>query len=246
MKCEHSEQLIPFYIGGDLEPLEAESLRQHLETCVPCRQLHEEFAASQTWLSEFAAPDFSAAIYADLSPSVIRKIEQQEKRGSWFQWLLPKWNPRLMLVTSAAALAIVTALMAVTYYQQQSLVTTSNNKLANGAKLTSPEKRPSPTPEDSTRVREQKVIASSATFSRRPVKPVAAETPLPPEANQNDPFAAPPLEELATDATNTEIVAITEPEEPQMTRIEFQTADPNIRIIWFAPKSDTSLMNKTK
>lgn len=244
MKCEHSEQLIPLFVGGDLEPPEAESLRQHLETCAACQQLHQEFETSQTWLSEFAAPDFDASIYADLSASVIRKIEQQEKRGSWFQWLLPKWNPRLMLVTSAATLAIVTALMAITYYHQQSQVTTNNKNLATDGRQTSPEKSPSPTPEDSTVVRLQKVPASSAKSTRHPVKPSVTEVALPPEAIQNDPFAA-PLEDPAPDTTNTEIAATIEPEQPKMMRIEFQTSDPNIRIIWFAPQSDTSTVNKT-
>jgi hypothetical protein len=246
MKCEHSEQLMPLYIGGDLEPPEAESLRQHLETCAACRQLQEEFESSQTWLNEFAAPDFDAAIYADLSMSVIRKIEQQEKRGSWFQWLLPKWNPRLMVAASAATLAIMTALMAVTYYHQQSLVTTSNKTVATSGRQMSAATRHSPTPVNLTVVQEPKFPASPANFLRHTVKPAIVETPLPQEAFQNDPIAAPTLEELPPDAINTEIAAITEPEEPQMTRIEFQTADPNIRIIWFAPKSDTSLMNKTK
>jgi hypothetical protein len=30
----------------------------------------------------------------------------------------------------------------------------------------------------------------------------------------------------------------------EMTRIEFQTADPNIRIIWFAPKTDASPISR--
>ena len=242
MKCEHSEHLIPLYAGGDLEPPESETLRQHLDTCVNCRQLHEEFAASQTWLSEFAAPDFEAPIYANLRASVIHQIEQQQKPGSWFQWLLPKWNPGLMLAASAAALAIVSGLMAVTYFHQQAPVKTSGENLANNGNHGTPEKSPSPTPVDSTAMQQQKLSASSAQFSGRSVKPAVAETPLPPEAFQNDPF---PLEEPAPDATNTEIAATIEPEQPKMMRIEFQTSDPNIRIIWFAPKSDTSSMNKT-
>jgi hypothetical protein len=31
--------------------------------------------------------------------------------------------------------------------------------------------------------------------------------------------------------------------EPEMLRIELQTADPNIRIIWFAPKPDAAAPN---
>ncbi|HMX24533.1 MAG TPA: zf-HC2 domain-containing protein, partial [Blastocatellia bacterium] len=80
MKCELVEKLIPLHIGGDLEPSESESLRQHLADCARCRQLQEEFEASRVWLREMTAPDFDAAIYADLRATVIRQIKQQEKR----------------------------------------------------------------------------------------------------------------------------------------------------------------------
>jgi hypothetical protein len=233
MKCEHSEHLIPLYVGGDLEPPEAETLRQHLDACVNCRQLHEEFAASHTWLSEFAAPDFEAPTYADLRASVIRKIEQQEKRGSWFQWLLPKWNPRLMLAASAASLAIVTGLIAVTYYRQQTPVTGGSDTLANGGKLITPEAgsrtfRP--------KIREEKQIKPvKTTRTERPRSGEPAEIPLPPEAFQNDPFAAPSEEPVTTSDLAEATPA--EPEEREMLRIELQTADPNIRIIWLTPKA---------
>lgn len=232
MKCEHSEHLIPLYAGGDLEPPEAESLRQHLETCVNCRQLHQKFAASQTWLSEFAAPDFEAPIYADLRASVIRKIEQQEKRGSWFQWLLPKWNPRLMLVASAAALAIVTGLITVTYYRQQTPLTSGGETLANGGKLVTPEAgsrtfRP--------QLSEEKQIKPKMVRTERPRSGRTVKTPLPPEAFQNDPFAAPSEEPVTTSDLAEATPA--EPEEREMLRIELQTADPNIRIIWLTPKA---------
>jgi hypothetical protein len=49
------------------------------------------------------------------------------------------------------------------------------------------------------------------------------------------------IEGLEAPAENATIAGNTEPE---MMRIEFQTADPNIRIIWFAPKSNEALNNK--
>lgn len=49
------------------------------------------------------------------------------------------------------------------------------------------------------------------------------------------------IEGLETPVENATIAGNTDPE---MMRIEFQTADPNIRIIWFAPKSNEALNNK--
>ncbi|MBL8188938.1 MAG: zf-HC2 domain-containing protein, partial [Acidobacteria bacterium] len=64
MKCEQIEELIPLYVGGDLEPSEADDLRHHLTDCAQCRRLHEAFQASQTWLTTFAVPEFDEASLA--------------------------------------------------------------------------------------------------------------------------------------------------------------------------------------
>ncbi len=245
MKCELVEQLIPLHIGGDLEPSESESLRRHLATCARCRQLHEEFEASRVWLREMAAPDFDAAVYADLRSTVIRQIKQQEKRGSWFQWLLPKWDSKLMLAASAAALAVVTGLMAVTYYHQPTPATTVPSGSETLANQDRHEKSDAGTRTFPTLSEKAARTEHSRFLAPRPQPNAAArtepaqsktDTALPPEAFGNDPFVA-SSGEPATISDPADTTPAEPEEEKEMLRIELQTADPKIKIIWLTPKS---------
>ncbi|MBS1786200.1 MAG: zf-HC2 domain-containing protein [Acidobacteria bacterium] len=246
MRCEHVETLIPLYVGGDLEPHEADSLRQHLISCAHCRQLHEEFQASHSWLTGFAVPAFDEASFAKLRASVLKEIGRQEKRGSWsgwIDWLLPKWSPRLMLATAAVALAVTTGLVAAVYRQQVAPARAVGETIADAGQIkpATGTEHTNPLPQELNRV-------ATAPRSVPRSKHVKAATPLlPPEALGNggslNPLEPPviPEEESATES-----VAQVEPEPKEMLRIELQTADPNIRIIWLTPKPDSPSNPKTK
>jgi len=260
MRCEHFETLIPLYVGGDLEPLEADSVRQHLNTCAHCRRLNEEFQASHAWLTGFAVPEFDEASFANMRASVFREIERQEKRGSWptwIDWLLPKWSPRegwgpgLMLASAAVALAITTGLVAVVYRQQTIPVKSGGDVIAGN---TNPVKAGSGNEQigsDSVAPPANNAIRSKRhTFrSKRVDSPL-----LPPEALNNGGFEQPleppvipeeTAEQVATPEQGTATTPV-EPVEKEMLRIELQTADPNIRIIWLTPKLDSPSNPKTK
>jgi hypothetical protein len=154
------------------------------------------------------------------------------------------------MATSAAALAVITALTTITYFQQQTPtapIANADEKLANRAEPTHSPELPSSVQTGaktgvqigSTVIRPT-ITASSAKNYRRAARSLTAETPLPPEAFQNDPSLQ-SLEELQPTIDGT-IVA--EPEEKEMLRMEIQTADPNIRIIWLTPKESGSPANK--
>ncbi len=261
MRCEHFEKLIPLYVGGDLEPLEADSVRQHLNTCAHCRQLNSEFQDSQNWLTGFAVPKFDEASFANMRASVFREIERQEKRGSWpawIDWLLPKWSPRqgwgpgLMLASATVAVAITTGLVAVVYRQQTIPVKSGGEIIANNDKQA-----------DTGNIKQYGSdsvgvpVSNPISGKHRSLRSKRVDSPLPPEAFNNGGFSnalEPPVtpEETAEQVATTapaEQVAATVPQEPvekEMLRIELQTADPNIRIIWLTPKPDSSASTKTK
>jgi len=247
MNCTKAEQLIPLDAGGDLQPPEADSVRQHIEACAHCQQIAEEFAASQAWLSEFATPNFDEAVLADLRASVHREIAQMESAGeatdrkTWFGWLLPQWSPRFA-VAAAVALLIVIGGLAVSIYRHK----TPTQEVV----IKDQPPKPSATP------------AGGNSVSDLPGKlQTANETPRSPHRNHrlNQPVQVPqqfipevpaptgvtaqanPGVEPTTDPARTTDVAKAEPE---MLRIEFQTADPNIRIIWLTPKDSGASANK--
>ncbi|MEK7830456.1 MAG: zf-HC2 domain-containing protein, partial [Acidobacteriota bacterium] len=143
MRCELFEQLIPLYVGGDLEPHEADDLRQHLNSCARCRRLNEDFEVSQNWLTGYAVPEFDEASFAKMRDSVIGQIERQEKRRRWLgwpdlpglkDWLLPKFSPRFVLASAAIALAVVSGLLAAVYRQQMAPAKTGGEFIADNGK----------------------------------------------------------------------------------------------------------------
>lgn len=239
MNCTKAEQLIPLDAGGDLQPLEAQSLRQHIETCAHCQQVAEGFADSQTWLSEFAAPSFDEALFADLRASVRREIEQTEsagKRGRWFEWLWPNLNPRFAMAAAVASLILAGGLAFFVYRHRNpsSEVVVKDHPPKTNAN------QPSPTPQSGLKVENHQANDGRPRHSH---------------ANRH---RQRPQQLVSDDAASTALTAqsTTEPEiepasnsdlakaEPEMLRIEFQTADPNIRIIWLTPKDSGASTNK--
>lgn len=248
MRCELFEELIPLHVGGDLEPPEADELRQHLNSCAHCRQLHEEFQASQNWLSGFAVPKFEEASFANLRTSVLSEIQRQEKRGSWINWLLPKWNPRqgwgngLMLASATIALAITTGLIAMVYRQKTDPVKPGGENIADARQERAGTISTATGRERSGLENNQAVTAHRTASQSKHLK--TASPLLPPEAFTNGGFSnalEPPV--IPEESAVAESVAPAQPEikegETETLRIEIQTADPNIRIIWLTPKADS-------
>ena len=262
MRCEHFEKLIPLYVGGDLETPQSEQVRQHIKTCADCCRLSEEFQASQAWLTGFAIPKFEEASFANMRASVFREIERQEKRGSWPAWidrLLPKWStrqgwgPGLMLASAAVALTVTTGLVGVVYRQQAVPVKSSGEIIANNDKQADTGKIEQSGNHSVGVSVGNPISGKHRTFRFKRVESLT----LPPEAFTNGGFSnalEPPVipeeaaEQVTTPATAEQVAAAVpqESEEKEMLRIELQTADPNIRIIWLTPKADNPSNPKTK
>lgn len=251
MRCELFEQLIPLFVGGDLEPHEADELQQHLNSCAHCRRLNQDFQASQNWLTGFAVPEFDEASFAKMRASVLfqikgqieLQIERQEKRGRWpdfIDWLLPKFSPRFVLASAAIALAVITGLVTAVYRQQMAPAKTSGETVADVGRINIVAGK------QHSEQKDNRVATASRSVSRSNHSK-AASTLLPPEAFNNGGFEQ-PLEPpvIVPDQPTVEEAAPVEPEEKEMLRIELQTADPNIRIIWLTPKSGSPTNSQAK
>lgn len=247
MKCELFEELIPLYVGGDLEPPEADDLRQHLNSCAHCHRLTEDFQASQNWLTGFAVPKFDEASFAKLRASVLSQIEKQEKRGSWVEWLLPKWSirqrwsPGLIMASAAITLAVITGLTVIVYRHQTAPVRIVGEIMAdNGNQVRTGNDDQQPDIKSAS----NKVNPSAGNERRNLRSKRGASTLLPTEAFNNGGFEQPLEPPVIIEPAAHEEVAPTLPQEKEMLRIELQTADPNIRIIWLTPKEPGSPTKK--
>lgn len=239
MDCTRVEELLALFSGSDLDARQTEAVRNHLAVCPACHTQADELAASRAWLQAAPSPQFDEAFYADLRQSVLRELPAVKEEGGQFAWLagwLPQWRWQPVLALAATGLLLVVGWAVYRKSSgQPNIKRAPEIMVINPAATALPEQKYDLTGH-SPNVTPHGLGSSNRTLSsvRRGVK----RRPLPPrDAVLDEPKAA-LLAQTNTPDVGTSLIVPTP--EPEMTRIEFQTADPNIRIIWFAPKPDTA------
>ncbi|HKQ04746.1 MAG TPA: zf-HC2 domain-containing protein [Blastocatellia bacterium] len=233
MNCRRIEELIPLYVEGDLGEPGASDVRSHIESCEVCRGLVSEYEASQAWLRAAESPDFDEAFVDTIRAGVMRELAAREAAPPFAeglrQWLAPR-----RLVAATAALLLIFAAVLVFFLAGRSRVSPQKEQQAITQPQPAVEKKPesgNPEPDGKQATIQSGprtphrgaslVVRHTSRVAGRAVKPqehlIAAHPP-------DTVPAAPKLD--GSDASKS----------ADMLRIEIQTADPNIRIIWFAPK----------
>ena len=232
MQCTLAEKLIPLFVSDDLPDDQMKTLREHLDGCADCQELAAAFSESQNWLRTFAAPIFDEAIFDDLRAGLAREIAGDEERPRWFA---PRWNPRFAFRAAMAGLLLIAAFGIYIFRHQpnpdEKLTLHPENADQLDGHPPKTDRRDQPiNPKRAVRYGKRKRPATRQyDLSASPgalTLPVLQPIPVSPE----------PRDVAVTDTTR----------DRGMLRIEFQTADPNIRIIWFAPKTDTSTQSNNK
>jgi hypothetical protein len=243
MRCARAEKLIPLFVGGDLLARETDALRRHLECCAVCRRLATEFEESRDWLRGFDAPQFDDATLDCARDSALRDIDRIENRARSRQWIVPGWN--LRFIGSMAVLLLIVAVAAYVYRggQPRTVPDEKDSALKNpshdqkesiggarrnngGIKI-----NPAPVPARPSirKIRHGVIESHSAKPAQSPDQALARAAAPPPTSGE------PAFGQPGGDTVNGAAIF-----DREMTRIEFQTADPNIRIVWLAPKESNS------
>jgi len=238
MNCRRVEKLIPLYVEGDLAPGTADRLTSHLDWCGRCNWLADEYRESQGWLRTSEPPEFDEAFLDTLKAGVLSRIEETSARPSLLASLVQQWSRRQVLALSAALLIIFGALVFYIYQvrtRANPSVLEAVEPPPNDETITTNEPwlATNPGRADGVGLRKPRHGKSHATTGSRRGNPTIAEQTLEP------PFIS-QTHRLGDSATASAEPAVLLPSSgdasPEMLRIEIQTSDPNIRIIWFAPK----------
>jgi hypothetical protein len=245
MRCTHAEKLIPLFAGDDLPARETDALRRHLESCANCRRLAGEFEDSRDWLRGFAAPQFDEAMLDGMRDSVLRDIGRLENRARWIRWLVPGWNLRFAFATSLALLLLGAFIGLMINRRQPQYDPQSNQAEKRKGGGNQVELQPGKAPEDRANNDERITTGKPdrRKSRRKAIKPGLNEPPQTKELMAEPDLIAKNTDvtEPATNQSAGNDPANTDPDANQnMLRIEIQTADPNIRIIWFAPMPGAS------
>jgi len=256
MPCARAARLIPLSVSGDLTRRQARFVAAHAEVCESCRQLVAEYRASRNWLQGASQVEFGEEFYAGIRSAVLSRITAQRPRRvppPAFFFLRPSGRP----FAFAASVALLCLFAALAYQlADRRHAGQINNGVARGEQKPTPV--PSLQPESLPRnadikkqhpplhdpLSERRGRGQLARHPGRAMSPKhAAPRPQPSQLDDRAqmPTSVPQRTHDQAAASRTLAVAMA-PEE--VSRIEIQTADPNIRIIWLTPKAVDSSDSK--
>ena len=239
MDCTQVEKMVPLYVEGDLTGADEErAVAAHLRSCGGCQRLADEYRESQSWLRSYAPPEFGAAFYDGIRGAVLEEINRNAARPSFFQLLIQPFKRRPVFAASFALLLIISSMVAFNIYRakdggEQSVRAVTGEEETPRAPVPAPQS--SDTEADDVQRLVGPVRRASEQAARRaartPLRGVRRETPTPVQkAPREQQFPETELAE-ASGAIH----------DREMLRIDLQTSDPNIRIIWFSPKGEGQL-----
>ena len=241
MSCVRAEKLMPLYAAGDLPAgRESRAVAAHVAGCASCAALMEEYGASREWArAAGGVPEFGEEFYASLRAGVIDQINRDTRPAAPSR--VASFFPAMFAgrrLAYAASLALAASALALALYFGRDDASRPRRDDVAGAQPArkvinapqpahveptpdaSPDKRATPRP---------KSDAAGGGFKRTPTL-------------RRPPSDAPRAPELAASAANDAARQGIAPAAPRaetagVARIEIQTADPNIRIIWLARKA---------
>ncbi|HXU09459.1 MAG TPA: zf-HC2 domain-containing protein [Blastocatellia bacterium] len=234
MNCRRVEKLLPLFVEDDLRPALATRIASHLEWCGKCNWLADDYRESQSWLRASTPPEFDNALLDSVKNGALAQIAASNQRPSRWAALALYLNRRQVFALSAAALVIVATFVIYGY----------QTRLKDAGRIESVKKVPDQTPP----------VDRRPDLSSAPKTALEASSPPPPSVPKRTRHslkgfarAGVPREREKLDVAQFQAPILPDAQSPNlaseskdMLRIEIQTSDPLIRIIWFAPRESDS------
>ena len=221
MNCKNVEPLLSLYVGRDLEEEQSRLVAAHLQSCTECTLATDEYARAGRLLQRYEPPALSDEIYTGIREQVLNEIERKSQAPVWpgvfSKLFLALVQPRLRLITAALLLAIaVTALY---------LSRNPSRQLPNERQVAVRKEEPNQAGSGAD-VRSERNNASSgsSSFSNKRKAPVAATS------------------HPTTSKRQRAVAVSSKPSSsPTPLRVEMQTSNQNIRIIWLSDQRPGAL-----
>lgn len=251
MNCKHVQELLPLYVGRDLEEKRAQLVTAHLQSCAECAGAADEYRGSRQLLQRFAPPAFSEGAYAGIRQRVLREITQESNAAPALpNFVASLFRPRLNWAMATALLLAVSGFTF--YFINQRNAEQQAKSPARGSELTaspSPASTPNngPPSMSSGAGAGTTIVNNSGTGSapnsvgiRGSDRTNQPQRRKPPRAAVNLPDPGSMAAQVSPQDNNIaelNTVLAGNPAATEKTlRMEMQTSDRNIRIIWFYPQ----------
>ena len=237
LNCKQVEKLLPLYIGHELDDEAIKLIGLHLNSCMHCLQIADNYLETRQLVQLFEAPAFSESVYADIRNRVLNEIETESvrahsSRSLWDIFHRPIW------VSSFATLVIVAALLLAL---SSGLLNSSEEQANDSRSILFGVSGKSPSQKGSNN--QSATLSASSTNGDSHVSTQRA----PRRKFKLDSNNVAATTKTATPKTaptminNNSIVHDAVPESAstreETLKIEIQTSDPNIRILWLAKRT---------
>jgi predicted anti-sigma-YlaC factor YlaD len=209
MNCTAIQDLAPLFVEGDLPRRKAERVRRHVEGCPACRTLIEDFRSSQHWLRTSAAPVVDGAALDELRRAVWRQIETQPRPSRTWLGIERAWATLRRWASQPAVAAVAVMVVVVGSVALSRMDGLGGTRLGPSATVASPDG------EGQLEMADDPEMAEASDDSER----ILAQ--------------ASPDEVAEGEGDGAEGRA-----DEDAVRVEFQTHDPDVRIIWFASSAN--------
>ena len=235
LSCKRTARMISLYVAGDLLGAPEREVAAHLVACEACRRLAEEFSESSSLLTQACTPpEFGAEFYSGIRRTVLGEItlNRMVSKPSLFR-------PRWLYATAFAVIATLSAVM-LQHFSGARREPPRDSAIARPLTV-------QPTSGQTEVPSPRKKHAIPGTLSAQSNNVLALANPRrssgqfgamrksdASDAGQAARDERTQIEPATQSSTRVGPVALEAPS--QVSRIEIQTADPNIRIIWLSPR----------
>ena len=220
MSCEKYELLIALEVTGDLSPRELAKVETHLAACPACREFAAEMQTSQAAVHLLSETEFSEAACADLRRSVMNEVAVRSSGPDFWRRLFRPFGWRYAALAGLFALLFLSAMFYLKQSDPQPVVAGNQNQ----ARQNLPDVKPETAKDAESQ--QQKPVQPRRHKPASRAKFVKAPEP----ESRNDMAVVKPLPEPGP------VNATDEAADDSKIRMEIQTRDPNVRIIWFMNK----------
>ncbi len=243
MNCPKFETQIALYVGGDLSNKEVNELEQHLNSCQECSQFMVGLQESQLSLTNFGQLNIDEQIFSTMRANVMAEIRKQDNQIGWWQKIFNfsfgSWRYAFASGVILAVLATSTYLLFVNKKEVTSQATNNqansssekplvkaDSKLAKSEVINNVEEVRQP-----VEYKKNRYIRASRKVNKNVIKDIQP-TNTSEIALVNDINKANNNQKFTIDNVALENIM------DNKVKMEIQTSNPNVRIIWFVNKEE--------
>jgi hypothetical protein len=233
MNCKQIEELLPLYAGHDLAQRREQLVIAHLQSCTACSFAAAVYRDARELMRDFAPPVFGDEVYAEIRKNVWQRIEIKPPPPSIFESIAVWFQPRFVWTASAAALLITISVGGLYFIVKESTVRPVN--VVNVPRTFTGEVGPPPETPGGVPLTPGEGSPKQRQAPKRQRKPDRIAAP----DRANALVAYSPDAQVTTVHPSAPIIGTDNLDlaprgSEKALRMEIQTRNPNIRIIWFA------------